>query len=365
MLNANEICNMALTFVKDHKAQIMIGAGIICNTAATIFACKQTLTAKDIIDDHNERRDEIEDAKQICKREIQIYDIASGKDKEHVTNQEPCSDENYEKYHQYLDKDCKKDVFKTYMLTGLKFIRHYAVPATLYIGGICLTCIGTGVLTKKVAGLTTSLASVTAAFADYRDRVKNVIGEEAENRIFTNEQVETKKYKDVDDDGNEIEKEETVIKTDCKYDPYALLLDRNSPAYRNDIDATLTELKLLEKELNQRLRATGEVILNEVFEALGYAKTEIGAHVGWKYSPYPEEQKKYGDGYISFGLFDHKDEKGNILLDPENLTQQWTAIRNSHTSNRQSDTDEYDIWLHFNVDGPITQLMDKRPGRPL
>lgn len=350
-----------LGFISGHKAQIFITAGIIGNTAATVFACKQTLTAKKVIEDHKKRRNEIDNAKEICRREIKIYDVSVGKEKDskYYTEQEPCSEEDYEAYQKYLDSDYKKDLAKTYGKTGLKFLRHYAVPAAMYLASNIAICIGTGLLTKQVAGLTTSLAAVTTAYADYRERVKKAIGEEAENRIFTNEQVETRKYTDVDEDGNEVEKEETVIKTDGKYNPYALLLDRNSYQYHNDISKTLTELKFAEKEANEMLRGRGILTLNEVYELLGYGKTEAGAVVGWVYD------SEEGDHYVSFGLFDHMDENGNISLDPLYVNAQWESIIKSHTSIKSNDTDDYDIWLNFNVDGPITKYMEKRPGKPL
>ena len=358
----------AFAFVKNHKAQIMVGAGIVGNTAATIIACKQTLTAKDIIADHKKRREEIDNALEICKHEIKIYDIANAtteSSSKYYTEQEPCSTSDYLKYTQYLDKDFKKELLKVYSKTALNFIRHYAVAGALFIASNISICAGTGVLTKQVAGLSTSLAAVTTAFGDYRKRVQNAIGEEAENRIYTNEQVKVNKYKDVDDEGNEIEKEEVVITTDGKHDPYALLLDRCSYQYANDIDATLTNLKMAEKEANRMLMGRGMLTLNEVYELLGYGKTAAGAQVGWIYDPDPNVQAKHGDGYVSFGLFDHKDENGNITQDPLFLNDQWVSIRNSHLGNRQSDTDEYDIWLHFNVDGPIIEFMDRVPGKPL
>ena len=367
MSNIKNFGSSAIKFVNEHKAQILIVAGIIGNTAATIIACKKTMKAKSIIEDHKNRRDMVDQTKEVCKREIKIYDVNHGDDEggKVYTEQESCTDEQYQKYRDYLNKDYKKDLAKVYGETGFDFVKHYAVPAALYLAANIAILVGTGILTKQVTGLTTSLAAVTTAYSEYRERVKKAIGEEAERRIFTNEKVETKKYIDVDDDGNEVEKEETVITTDGRYDPYSLKLDRNCYQYHNDIQKTLTELKLIEDELNRTLMARGELVLNEVYEALGYGKTSVGAVVGWRYSPYPEEQEKYGDGYISFGIFDHIDENGNILQRPGALTDQWVDILNSHTSNRRSDTDEYDIWLHFNVDGPITQFMEKRPGKPL
>ena len=70
----------ALSFIKAHKAQILIGAGIVGNAAATVIACKQTFTASSIIENHKFRRAEVEEAKNICRREIEVFDVAAGND---------------------------------------------------------------------------------------------------------------------------------------------------------------------------------------------------------------------------------------------------------------------------------------------
>ena len=359
-----EFGNAAWSFIKDHKAQILIGAGIVGNTAATVFACKQTLTAKTIIEDHKDRRNEVYEAKEICKREIKIYDVAVGKEKggKYYTEQKPCSTSDYLKYTKYLERDSKKELAKVYGLTGLKFVRHYALPGALYLASNIAICFGMGILTKQVAGLTTSLAAVTTAYTDYRERVKKALGEEAEKRIFNNEQVKTVKYKDVDDNGEEIEKEKDVITIDGKYDPYSILLDRNSWLYDRNILNTLRNIKQAEYYLTEQLRGRNKMVLNEVYDYIGpYDKTEAGAIVGWC------RDNKDGDGYIDFGIFDHTDkDSGFVSEDPLYLTDEWKSILDSHEGMpNQYDTDSYDIWLHFNVDGQITKFMNKRPGKPI
>ena len=359
--------NDSLNFIKDHQGEILITAGLVGNVVTPFFACKKALTAKSIIEDHNARRNEIENAKEICRREIQIYDINSGKDDKHYTEQKACTTADYNKYVQYLESDYKKDLFKVYAVTAGKFVKHFIIPVCTSLASTACILGGTGIMANKIGELTTSVATLTTAYAGYRERVKKAIGKEAEYKIFTNEQVEVQKYTDVDEEGNEVEKEAVIVKTDGKYDPYALLLNRYSRCYCNDIDTTLRELKLVETYVNEQLRSKGEIVLNEVLEQLGYRKTIAGAKVGWKYSDDPNEQAKYGDGYISFGIFDHVDEYGNIYSEPQALNDTWKNIRENYKrmSSRQSDTDEYEIWLHFNVDGPIVQYMDEIPGNPI
>ena len=361
-----EIVKNGTNFIVAHKAQIAIGAGIIGNGVAVVLACKQTLTAKDIVEDHRERREEIAEAKIICNREIKIYENAHSENSNEEILQEPCSDERYEQFKKYLDKGYKKDLTMTYGKTGLKFAKHYAVPAAIFVASNVLIGVGTGILTKNVAGLTSALATTTTAFSNYRDRVKQAIGEEAEKRIFTNEQVETKTVTEVDDEGNEKTEESQFVTVNGDNSQYAVKLTRACYPYCNDIFKTLSNLKEIEIDCNERLIGKGLVTLNEVLEKLGLRKTAAGQVVGWKYSPNPEEQEQYGDGYISFGIYDHIDENGNVSIKPLGLSEQWESILKSHEGHmRYSDTDEYDIWLFFNVDGVITQHLDDKPGQPI
>lgn len=361
-----ELGKNAINIIVAHKAQIAIGAGIIGNGVAVALACKQTLTAKDIVNDHNERREEITEAKIICNREIKIYETAKNEDSNAETLQEPCSTEKYEAYKKYLDAGYKKDLAITYGKTGLKFAKHYVVPAAIFVASNVLIAVGAGIMTRNIAGLTSALATTTTAFSNYRERVKQAIGEEAENRIFTNEQVITKTVTEVDDEGNETEKEQQVVTVNGDNSQYAVKLTRACYPYCNDILKTLSNIKEIEADLNRQLIGKGIVTLNEVFEKLGLRKTAAGQLVGWVYSQNPEEQEKHGDGYISFGVFDHVDENGNVSSAPMGLNDQWEEILKSHEgSMRYNDTDEYDIWLFFNVDGVITQYMDQVPGQPI
>jgi hypothetical protein len=56
-------------------------------------------------------------------------------------------------------------------------------------------------------------------------------------------------------------------------------------------------------ELNDQLRERGFVTLNQVLERLhfGERETSEGDYEGWVFEPDPE----YGDGYISFGIWDN------------------------------------------------------------
>ena len=228
--------------------------------------------------DHKNRRAEMEDTKKFAEEVVE----ASEKKTDEHPNEKLIEDSKM-----YLDKGVKIDLLHVYSKTAVNFLKTYAIPVAVGVAGIVCILSGNRILRARNAELTTALSTVTTAYAAYRKRIQKAIGKEAEERIFRNETVETQKYKDVDDDGNEIEKERTVVKTDNKFDPYALKLDRNSPYYHNKLMDTFTELKILEDMLNDKLiRRTphdgkGHMIQNEISNILGYEDTRIGAIAGW------------------------------------------------------------------------------------
>lgn len=81
------------------------------------------------------------------------------------------------------------------------------------------------------------------------------------------------------------------------------LMDKFHPGWDNyDRKKNAIFVGLVLGELNNRLREHGVVTLNEALEALGFGATETseGDYEGWVFEPDP----KYGEGHISFGIWD-------------------------------------------------------------
>ena len=81
------------------------------------------------------------------------------------------------------------------------------------------------------------------------------------------------------------------------------LFDKFNPNWDNyDRKKNAIFVGLILGELNDRLRECGHVTLNEALEALGFEETETseGDFEGWVFDPDP----KFGDGYITFGVWD-------------------------------------------------------------
>lgn len=88
-----------------------------------------------------------------------------------------------------------------------------------------------------------------------------------------------------------------------RYTPVRLF-DKFHPRWDNyDRKKNAIFVGLVLGELNDQLREHGFVTLNEALDRLGFGCTNDreGDYEGWVYEPDPN----VGDGYISFGVWDH------------------------------------------------------------
>lgn len=88
-----------------------------------------------------------------------------------------------------------------------------------------------------------------------------------------------------------------------RYTPFRLF-DKFNPYWNNyDRKKNAVFVGVVLGELNDLLREKGVVTLNEALKRLGFETTEGSEddYEGWVYEPDP----KYGDGFISFGIWDY------------------------------------------------------------
>ena len=116
-------------------------------------------------------------------------------------------------------------------------------------------------------------------------------------------------------DEKQVEKKEDEVKRE--YSKYARFFDETCAGWTRDSEMNLMFLKQQENYLNEKLRFRGYLFLNEVYDALGIARTKEGQSVGWIF----DEDNPYGDNYVSFGIYSEGNEgfvngyEKSILLD--------------------------------------------------
>jgi hypothetical protein len=275
---------------------LLIGIGVVGIVGTIVLACKATLKVNDILDKSKETLDTIEN-------------VANDK----------------ETYPDYTAEDRIKDRRIVHSKTALTLVRTYA-PAAI-TGVLSLGCIiGSHVILKnRNLGLVAAYSALDKTFKNYRGRVKEKLGEQAEDDLakgitrttVTQTNAETGKK----------EKVEQITRNG--YSEHAVLFDSSFAAWGRHLGSNLYFLKCAERFANEKLRMNGYLFLNDVYHMIGAPITEAGAVVGWVMG------EQGGDQYVDFGLY---------------------------TSDNQpfynSDFEGADVMCDFNVDGTI---FDKAP----
>jgi len=291
--------------LKKHSPEILVAAGAIGVVASAVMACRATLKVHDITDKAKTNIDEIHEATE------------KGVTKAGET---------------YTHEDSKKDLAIVYAHTGLDFAKLYA-PAVL-LGAASLGCIlkSHNIISKRNAALAAAYTAVDKGFKEYRGRVIERFGEDLDRELKFNIKKQEVEETVVDENGKETKVKKTVEVIDPNnFSPYAKCYDCGCAGWQKDAEHNLWFLRQQQNWANDLLKAQGYLFLNDVYEMLGIPKTKAGQVVGWIY----DLEHPNGDNYVDFGIYDiHKPGSVDFV--------------NGY---------ERSIWLDFNVDGNIWQLM--------
>ena len=289
---------------KKHSPEILVVAGVVGTVASAVMACKATLKVNDILEE----------------TKVEIEKVTT------VVADETISEEKYS------EQDAKKDLAIIYAHTGIKFVKLYGpsiILGTLSITGILAS---NNILRKRNIALAAAYKAIDTGFKEYRSRVVERFGEELDKELRYNVKAKEIKEKVVDENG----KEKTVKKTINVADPnfysdYARCYDDGCKGWVKDSEYNLMFLRNTQSFMNEKLRAQGYLFLNDVYDALGIPRSKAGQVVGWIY----DEKNPNGDNFVDFGIYDLYKEGSRDFVNGYERT----------------------IWLDFNVDGPILDLI--------
>lgn len=296
------VAGKQILVVQKHSPEILTAVGIIGFGATIVTACTATLKVDDILTEHKEQIEKIN---------------AVAEDPEYQD--------------QYSEKDAVKDKTIVYIQTGVKMAKNYLPSITL--GALSIGCIlsAHNILSKRNVALLAAYKASEEAFNNYRDNVKDELGEEKDRQFLYG--LEKTKVEEIvtDDKGKEKKiKKEIEVSNGKIASQYARFFDEYNPNWTNDPDQNRWFLNKVQDQMNDRLRSVGHVFLNEVYEALGFKHSSAGALVGWIY-----DDKDGEDNFIDFKIFDGS-----------NFAKR--AFVNGYESS---------ILLDFNVDGVIYDLI--------
>lgn len=223
------------------------------------------------------------------------------------------------------DIDKKKErgiIVKAYMKAAWKYTKYYAAPVMLVGGGIACMLSALLIQTKRLRVMSAAYTTLAAAFNEYRDRVRAVVGEEKEEDIF--------KGIVRDEKGNVISENPLL---DDKYKENTrefsrLFGDGNSVYWSKNTQNCIFILQGAESNLNNLLRYQGFVTLNDVWKELGMKPSEEGMYLGWRWK-YGDPE--YGSTYISLGFSGPKNQEKCEELKHSWKEEFWITLVPPHT----------------------------------
>lgn len=263
--------------IKKNSPEILLGAGIVGFVGTIVLACRATCRADEVLEFHRRKIKDIEDAKEIADADPEgemSYDI--------------------EIYRQ--DKAIR------YLKTTGNLAKLYA--PTVAVGALSLACILTSrnIMQKRYLGVVAAYNGLSAAFEEYRKRVRDEYGEGLDKHFrYGTTYDELPVY---DENGKKTKEKEQVEKTETGMvmpnDDSCRFFDSSNPNWDKNPTFSMMWLRGQQNILNDILHTRGHVFLNEVYDALGFPHTPQGAVLGWIDGE--------GDNCIDFGLYDQNKE---------------------------------------------------------
>lgn len=263
--------------IKKNSPEILLGAGIVGFVGTVVLACRATCRADEVLEFHRKKIKDIEDAKEIADADPEgemSYDI--------------------EIYRQ--DKAIR------YLKTTGNLAKLYA--PTVAVGALSLACILTSrnIMQKRYLGVVAAYNGLSAAFEEYRKRVRDEYGEGLDKHFrYGTTYEELPVY---DENGKKTKEKEQVEKTETEMvmpnDDSCRFFDSSNPNWDKNPTFSMMWLRGQQNILNDILHTRGHVFLNEVYDALGFPHTPQGAVLGWIDGE--------GDNCIDFGLYDQNKE---------------------------------------------------------
>lgn len=262
----------SLYFARKYSPEILLGTGVVGVVVSTVLACKATLKINEIEKANQEVLLKIVEAKNTYEETV------------------------------YSEEDYDHDLVIARVQGVMRYIKLYAPSVGLGLVSIGLILTAHGVLSKRNAAIMAAYKILDSAYNNYRRRVIEDIGENADRyfRFGIPQEKVTEKVTDADGKETEVEKIVTPVSEQIKQmveqSGYARFFDESSVQWRKTHDYNLFFLKAQQNYANDLLRARGHVFLNEVYDMLGLPRSKAGAVVGWVGG--------HGDDYIDFHIFD-------------------------------------------------------------
>lgn len=255
--------------LKANAPTIMVAGGVVSMGAAVVTASKQTLTVDQVLEGPVTKLETVNDS---VGQATLTGDV-------------------------YTEENARSDRYKIYTRIGYGLSKHYAVPATLFVGGAALVFGGHRIMLKRNATLAIAFTTLQNAFQKYRENTALAMGPD-----FDRAMLKGSVFREVlDEKTGKTELVRTLDWTGEDLDPYNRVFEQGeSSMWRPDLGINKDFLEVQQQYCQQRLNARNYLYLNEVYEALGFDETPLSRTVGWKVTRHPDGSKEIP--MVDFGL---------------------------------------------------------------
>lgn len=238
---------------------IMSVSGGMMAVGGAVMACNATLRADEVLEAHKERMAQIEAARALSLE---------------GDNDDPAC--------VYTEKQMKHDKFIVYAETAIGFAKLYGPAFAVGMSGVGLMQAAFMVTEKRRSTAVAALASMTNIYENYKARVEEEYGPEAEAMLHD---IRTEK-KMVKLPGAEEETEEdVVVLDDVNDDSFFYIFDQTNPNWSGNVTCLLNERFLTSTidQFNYRLSAhtIDHVWVNDLLKAWDMEEKDLGHFHGW------------------------------------------------------------------------------------
>lgn len=164
-------------------------------------------------------------------------------------------------------------------LTALEKVKVATTPyiPVILLGSATVMCIfGAQMLNRRAqSSMASAYALLDQSFKDYRRKLKEIYGDEADKKVIEALAVEKSQTVYINasylEGSCDLSLEENSSKSVLWYDEYS----------KRFFTASLEQVLMAEYHLNRNYILRGEAVVNELYEFLGLEPTDWGAEAGW------------------------------------------------------------------------------------
>lgn len=296
----NKLARGLRRFVKHRKPEICMVLGTALGLGAIVTACYQTNKGgSKLIEDHKTR----------------------------LRKAKAMSDDDPKK---------KKAVTLAYGKTLVEGARLLAGPTALFVASVTSFWMAHHTMKVRNAGLAAVATGLRKELKDYRGRVKDKIGEEAEEKLYFGTQSREIEEVELDENGEAKTTKNTYddVVDDIERSDFVRYFAKGNDHWDRSPDMNEFFLECQKNRANDILKTKGEITLNEVYELLGFERTDSGMVFGWIYDKY----QPFGDNKVEF------------------------KYKKVHIPNESGVGSSIGYAIDFNVDGNIYEEKRRRKG---